>query len=299
MLKVLITGGKGLVGTHLSQALAAEGFEVSHLSRSVTGNEAYSTYKWDVARKEVDESALNVDYIIHLAGSNVAEGKWTIQRKKVIYDSRIDSTQLLYDKVVANKIALKGFLMASAVGYYGLDTGDQWMSEGADPGSGFLAEVVRDWEERAQQFEEKDIPTTLFRIGVVLAKESGALPKLTQPIRYGAGAPLGSGRQYMSWVHIGDLVNMFIWALKNQKTGIYNAVAPQPIDNIMMTRQIAETLRKPLMLPKVPAFVLRMVLGEMSGIVLGGNRVSCQRLKEAGFSFQYEKIDAALQDLLD
>ncbi len=297
--KILITGGTGLVGTRLSEKLTQMGHEVSHLSRSANPNAQYPAFKWDIDKGEIDPTALQVDHIIHLAGAGVGDQKWTSKRKEVIYNSRIDSTRLLLEQVKAAGHKLKSFLSASAIGYYGMDTGAQLLTEDSPGANDFLAKVTADWEEAARGFESINIPLTYLRIGVVLSSKGGALVKMAQPVKFGAGAALGSGRQYISWIHIDDICRMIIWLLENKKEGIYNGVAPNPVTNAEVTRAIAQTLKKPLFLPPVPAFVLKMMLGEMSSIALGGNKVSAQKLQDEGFEFQFNDIRSALSDIYE
>jgi hypothetical protein len=297
--KILITGGTGLVGTRLTEHFLKEGYEVFHLSRSEGGSGVVKTYQWDIHNNYIDEEALKVDYIIHLAGAGVADSRWTSKRKQIIYNSRIDSTNLLFQKVKENGIKLKGLISASAIGYYGLDTGDSICMETDNPGKDFLADVVVDWEKAADQFEnELNIPTAKIRIGVVLSNEGGALPKLVQPIKFGVGAPIGSGQQYMSWIHLDDLVGIFAFAIEKNLRGTYNAVAPNPETNKSLSKQAAKALNKPFFFPNVPGFVLKLIFGEMAGILLGGNRVSSKKIEENGFIFKFPTASKALANLL-
>ena len=297
--KILITGGTGLVGTRLSEKLVQMGHEVTHLSRRANPHAKFPAFKWDIGKGEIDPKALEVDHIIHLAGAGVGDQKWTEKRKKVIYDSRIDSTKLLHDKVKEAGIPLKSFLSASAIGYYGMDTGDQLLAEDSPGANDFLAQVTADWEKAAEGFKELNIPLIYLRIGVVFSSKGGALVKMAQPVRFGAGAALGTGKQYISWIHIDDICDMIIWLLENKKEGIYNGVAPNPQTNAEVTKAIAQTLKRPLFLPPVPAFVLKMMLGEMSSIALGGNKVSAQKLVDEGFEFQFNDIRSALSDIYE
>lgn len=297
--KILITGGTGLVGTRLSEKLVQKGHTVTHLSRRANPNAKYPAHKWDIEKGEIDPKALEVDHIIHLAGAGVGDEKWTEKRKKVIYDSRVDSTRLLHDKVKESGIKLKSFLCASAIGYYGMDTGDQLVTETSPGANDFLAKVTNDWEAAATGFKDLDIPLAYVRIGVVFSSKGGALVKMAQPVKFGLGAALGSGKQYISWIHIDDICELIIWLIENKKQGIYNGVAPNPLTNNEITKAIAHTLKKPLFLPPVPAFVLKMMLGEMSSIALGGNKVAAQKLVEEGFEFQFNDITSALSDIYE
>lgn len=298
MAKVLITGGSGLVGRSLSKLLTDSGHEVVHLSRTVSGAETYKTYKWDLDRMELDPDALHqVDHIVHLAGAGVADKKWTDQRKKLILDSRVESLKLLHQSIKDHQVKLRSFISASAIGYYGSDTGDTNLKEDAPAGNDFLAAVVKAWEAEADKLESL-VKVAKVRIGVVLSEKGGALPAIAQPIRFLVGAPLGTGSQYMSWIHIEDLSAIFKYILEQDLSGTYNAVAPNPVTNKKMTQQIAKSLKKPLILPNVPAFVMNLLLGEMSQIVLGGNKVSSVAIAKKGFQFKFTQVSEALANLL-
>lgn len=297
MTKVLITGGTGMIGSGISRQLTKAGHQVVHLSRSTSSSSEYSTYSWDVTKGIVDEKAFEgVEVIIHLAGASINQ-RWTVKNKKIIVSSRVKSANLLFDAVHRLKIPLKTFISMSAIGYYGGDTGDQLISESHEPGADFLAETVRKWEEAADQFQSV-CPVTKFRAGVVLSDEGGALPKIAAPVRYFVGAPIGSGKQWMSWIHINDVVQAFCMAVEGKLSGTFNLVAPNPATNAQLTKSIARTLGRPLILPNVPAFVLQMVMGEMATIVIGGNNVSAKHLESTGFRFNYPELDQALKDLL-
>lgn len=300
MQNILITGGTGLVGQALTQLLLKEGYQVSYLSRSEQNIPNIKTYLWDVKKQTIDAQAIQkADAIIHLAGAGVAEERWTNSRKQEILESRTDSTTLLVKALKDTSHAVKTFISASAIGYYGLDTGSALINEDSPAGNDFLAEVTKSWERSVEDISDLGIRTTKLRIGVVLSEKGGALPKIMQPVKFGAGAALGSGKQYMSWIHIKDLARMFLFVLQQDKMeGIYNAVGPNPLNNVEITQAIAKTLGRPLFLPNVPEFALKLMMGEMAGIVIGGNRVSSQKIEKAGFDFQFAEISPALKDLI-
>ncbi len=297
--KILITGGTGLVGGKLQDLLLSQNYETALLSRRPT-DRSKGIYNWDIKAQTIDPAALeNVHGVIHLAGAGVADSRWTEARKKAILDSRIRSTNLLYNQLKAMEHRPKVFVSASAVGIYGYDTGDALMTEDGSPAEDFLADVVVQWEAAVDRIAELGIRVVKLRIGIVLAEDGGALPKMVQPIRLWAGAPLGSGEQYMSWIHIDDLANMMIWSLEQQQVeGVYNAVGTKPATNAELTRCAAKVLSKPLFLPNVPGFVIKLMFGEMGNIVLGGNRVSNAKIAATGFTYQYEDMKHALEDLL-
>lgn len=297
MTKVLITGGTGMIGSGISKQLKKTGHQVVHLSRSTSPVDEYSTFSWDIAKGDIDERAFEgVEMIIHLAGASINQ-RWTEKNKKMIIDSRVESANLLFETVKRLKIPLKAFISMSAIGYYGGDTGDTILTESNDPGNDFLAETVTRWEAAADQFQSV-CPVTKFRTGVVLDGRGGALPQIAKPVRFYVGAPIGSGKQWMSWIHIDDVVNAFCEAVEGRLSGTFNLVAPKPTTNAQFTKSIAKTLGRPLILPNVPAFVLRMVMGEMATIVIGGNNVSSKHLESTGFKFNYPELDGALRDLL-
>ncbi len=297
---VLVTGGTGLVGTRLTSLLTEKGYQVRYLSRNPGKVSEVESFSWDIDRQTIDEKALDgVDYIIHLAGAGVADKKWTIQRKKEILQSRTKSTEVLRSALANKDHQVKAFISASAVGYYGWDTGGVWKKEDSRFGDDFLATVTKSWEAEVDQVEKLGIRVAMLRIGIVLSDKGGALKELTKPIKWGAGAALGKGDQYMSWIHLDDLCKMFIHALENDTIqGIYNAVAPNPVTNKELSKLSAKVLGKPFFLPNVPGFVLKLVLGEMASMVLGGNRVSSEKIQNDGFTFTYPEVEPALNDLL-
>lgn len=295
---VLITGGTGLVGSRLSKMLATKGYHVTHLSRNAT-QKHYQTFYWDIKKGEIDEEAItSADAIIHLAGAGVSDKRWTDDWKREIYNSRIDSTKLLREKIKEHIPKLKHFISASAVGYYGWDSGDKLVDEDSKKGTGFLADVVEDWENEVKAFDEIGVKSSMVRIGIVLSDKGGALVEMAKPIKYGVGAPLGSGKQYMSWIHLDDLCGIFTHVLENGLSGVFNGVGPSPKTNKEFTKSVASQLKKPLWLPNVPKFALRLIVGEMADILIGGNRVSNKKIEDSGFNFQFEALDDALQDLL-
>lgn len=298
--KILITGGSGLIGSRLSEMLIDQGYEVAHLSRSPDKFSHYKSFRWDVQEPYLDENAITyADYIIHLAGAGLADEKWTNARKKVILRSRVDSTQLLLDSLRKSEHHVKGFISASAVGIYG-DAGDQLMSEESTYGEDFLAEVCKAWEASVWQIKDLGIRTVILRTGIVLSDKGGALPQMARPVKLMAGAPLGSGRQYMSWIHIDDLCRLYIRAIEDtQFEGVYNAVAPHPVTNKEFTKELAEAMHRPLVLPKVPSFAINLMLGEMSEVVLTGQRVSANRVMHTGFTFEYNYLEEALESFYE
>lgn len=298
--RVLITGGSGLIGSHLSELLKRKGYNVSHLSRTVTGNENYKTYCWNIDEGNIESGAIEkADYIVHLAGAGVVDKKWTEKRKKKILDSRTKSSDLIYKKLSEGNHKVKAVISASGINIYGFNTGETEVFETFNYGNDFLAEVSKKWEASVKQIEKLKIRVVRLRIGLVLAKEGGALPKLLEPIKWGVGAPLGSGNQYYSWIHIKDLSRIFLEAIENERMrGPYNAVAPNPLTNEEFTKVIASKINRPLILPNIPSFVMKLMLGERSNMVLGGSNISSNKLKSEGFKFIFKDLDEAIEDLL-
>ncbi|GAB3507557.1 TIGR01777 family oxidoreductase [Spirosoma knui] len=298
---VLITGGTGTIGRRLTQILLQQGYQVSYLSRSAHAAPQVKTYQWDIKRGHIDPQAIaTADHIIHLAGAGVADERWTDARKEEILSSRTQSTDLLAQALSKNTHKVKSFLASSAIGYYGGDTGDRPLTETSQGGSDFLAQVTRAWERAEDQVAALGIRTVKFRTGVVLTMEGGALPKLAQPIRLGAGAPIGSGQQYISWIHLDDLCQLYIQALTDTSwQGTYNAVAPTPVTNETLTRAIAQVLHRPIILPSIPAFAIKLAFGELAITVIGGNYVLNKRIaEETSFRYQYADLTKALENLL-
>jgi len=300
--KILITGGTGLIGSRLTELLLQQGHHISHLSRSPSKNEKIPTFKWDVTKQEIDKEALkDIDTIIHLAGAGIADEKWSKERKKVILESRTQSTQLLNTALKEHDHSVQTFISASAIGYYGYDSGGVVKKEDSSFGDDFLATVTKAWEAKADELskDHDSIRAVKIRIGIVLSEKGGALAEMAKPVKFMAGAPLGSGEQYMSWIHIDDLCRIFVEAVENEKLeGIYNGVGPNPVTNKELTKQIAKSMGKPLFLPNVPPFVMKLMLGEMASMVLGGSRVSSEKIEKKGFKFAYSTMEEAVNDLL-
>lgn len=294
----MITGASGLVGSHLTNLLIETGYEVVHLSRKAKPGKV-PAYAWDVSAETIDEKAFaGVGAIIHLAGAGVADHRWTAKRKQEILDSRVKSTQLLVNHLKTHAHQVSTFISASAIGVYGFGLTNEVFTEESKPGNDFLAGVVTAWEREVQAVQALGIRTVILRIGIVLSTEGGALKEMAKPVRYGVGAPLGTGRQVMSWIHIDDLCRMFLFALeRDAMAGVYNATGVQPVTNKEFTQAVARVLKKPLWLPAVPAFVLKLVLGEMADMIVNGSTVSSAKIQRAGFNFHFTDLQHALLDL--
>ena len=297
MKKVLITGGTGLIGQHLSEYLGKSNYDVSVLSRKKHGNKSFL---WDIDAQTMDEEALDgVDSIVHLAGSGIADKRWTDSYKKEIIESRVSSARLILETIKKSpNHSVKTFISASGVGYYG-DSEDAWVDEMFRAKDDFMGTVCSKWEEAAHKFEALGIRVVILRTGIVLAKEGGALPELTKPIRLFAGAPLGDGKQYLSWIHIEDMIRLYEFAITNEKlNGVFNASSPKPATNKEFTKTIASVIHRPVWPFNVPAFVLQMLLGEKAAIVLEGQRATSEKIRMAGFEFKHVDLKKALEELL-
>lgn len=291
-LKVLISGGTGLVGQAIAQLLREKDYEIAVLSRRKK-IEGIKSFYWDYEKNEIDEQSIEfADIIIHLAGENISNKKWTFEQKKKIISSRVQTTELLHKSIENSKNKPKAFLSASAIGYYGSTTSNFIFKEDDHAGDDFLAETVVKWEESVEKIQKIGIPTAALRIGVVMTEKGGALPKMLMPVKLGFGSPIGSGKQWIPWISLEDLARMFVFVLEekllkktHQSFQVYNAVSPNHINNAQLTRQLAKTIKRPFFMPAVPSFILKLIFGEMAMILLEGSRVSSEKIQQAGFEF--------------
>ncbi len=300
MAKILISGGSGLIGSRLTQLLLNKNHEVVHLSRKENLGAKVKVYHWDVAKGEVDYNAFaGADVVIHLAGAAIADKRWTIDRKREIIESRTKSAALLINGIMQQGIRPKVFIGASAIGYYGALSSNQQQKEEAVAATDFLGESCRLWEEAYALLPDEVVRKVIIRVGVVLAANGGALIKMAGPVKAGIGSALGHGKQMIPWIHIDDICGIFLKAMEDETMkGIYNGVAPAPVTNRELTRSMARVLNKPFFMPALPGFVLKLFFGEMAAMFLEGSAVSAEKIKAAGYKFQYESPEAALKDLL-
>ena len=295
MEKVLITGGSGLIGRRLSFLLKSRGYEVRILSRSNNPKNNYKTFVWNVSEQYINDSAFEgLKHIIHLAGAGIADKRWSEKRKKEIIASRVASTNLLYNTVKRLKTPLNSFISASATGYYGAITSETIFEEKDKPAKDFLGKVCSLWEDSIFQFNEIKIRTVALRTGIVLSKDGGALKKMKTPII----TSLGNGKQYMPWIHIDDLCELYIKAIEDEQfKGAFNAVSPEHISNLSFSKKISKIFNYPFLALGAPSFILQIVFGEMSTIILNGSRISANKIKQAGFKFKFENLEKALKNL--
>ncbi|MBI3219669.1 MAG: TIGR01777 family protein [Bacteroidetes bacterium] len=297
--KILITGASGLVGTHLSQLLLQKGYEVVQLGRSKkSGN--IPSFVWNVEKQEIDTQALEgVDTIVHLAGAGIADKRWNEARKKEILESRTHSTRLLFNTLKQTTHQVKNFISASAIGYYGFEETNAVFTEESNAGKDYLAHVTKQWEAEADQMTTLGIRLVKIRIGIVLSEKGGALAEMAKPVQWGVGSPLGSGKQCLSWIHIDDLCALFAKAIEDTHwQGAYNGVGKTWATNAELTKVIAKVLHRPLWLPPVPAFVLKIILGEMASLVVTGSKVSNEKVERSGFTYAYTDLEKAVANLL-
>jgi len=295
MEKVLITGGSGLIGRRLSFLLKSRGYEVRILSRSNNPKNNYKTFVWNVSEQYINDSAFEgLNHIIHLAGAGIADKRWSEKRKKEIIASRVASTNLLYNSVKRLKTPLNSFISASATGYYGAVTSETIFEEKDKPAKDFLGKVCSLWEDSIFQFNEIKIRTVALRTGIVLSKDGGALKKMKTPII----TSLGNGKQYMPWIHIDDLCELYIKAIEDQEfKGAFNAVSSEHISNLSFSKKISKIFNYPFLALGAPSLILQIVFGEMSTIILNGSRISANKIKQAGFKFKFENLEKALKNL--
>lgn len=295
---VLITGGSGLIGWHISQKLIQKGDNVAWLSRRQASDaKGIKIFQWNPAKGETDPQAIQwATHVINLAGESIGETRWTKDGKARILNSRMNSVNTLVSNLKDRKIPLQAFVGVSGVGYYG--PGSSSNSETAPPGNDFPAQVAVAWENAygklTPQMAEKK---AIIRLAVVLSTQSGALPRIMQPIRLGVGSALGSGSQFFPWIHVEDAAEAFIHALNWD--GVFNVAAPDEIDNRQLTTVLARVLHRPLFLPAAPVFTLKLLLGDRASLVTEGNRISIQKLLDKGYSFTFPNFEMAVKDLID
>ena len=301
-MRVLITGATGLIGSKLSSLCREKGIKVNYLTTSkskITNEDDYQGFYWDPENKEIEEGCLEgVKDIIHLAGASIAE-PWSDSYKKEIIKSRTDTAELLFKTLEENQNQVENFISASAIGIYPSSLEKLYFENDRQIADNFVGEVVRKWEAAADRFEKLGLDVAKIRVGLVLAENGGMLDKIKKPISLNMGAALGSGKQWQSWIHSNDLAGIFLYAIENDLTGTFNAVAPNPVTNKELTKELARQMGKTIWLPNVPKIALRTLLGEMSQIVLSSQLVSSKKIEESGYSFEYNNLSRALSDLTE
>lgn len=300
-MRVLITGATGLIGSKISSLCREKGIEVHYLTTSkdkLENKKDYKGFYWDPYKNEIDSDAIKgVDTIINLVGASIAE-RWTPEQKEKILKSRTETASLLYQCLEENEHQVKHLVSASAIGIYPSSLEKLYTEENQGVDDSFVGEVVVKWEEAVDNFKDLGIEVAKIRIGLVLAKNGGMLQKLKEPVNFNVGSPLGSGKQWQSWIHIDDISGIFLFAVENKLTGIYNAVAPNPVTNKEMVNELASQMGKPVWLPNVPKVALKLVLGEMSRLVLSSQLVSSDKIEQKSYNFKYVNLARALSDLV-
>ncbi len=300
-MRVLITGATGLIGQEIVQICHKKNISVNYLTTSkskIKINEDYKGFFWDPTNNQIDVKCFkDVVAIIHLAGATVSN-RWTASYKKEIIASRTQTTALLIQALKGITHTVKHVISASAIGVYPDSVTNYYDQEHNEINGSFLGQVVSVWEQAVDQFETLNIAVSKIRIGLVLSDKGGALKEIIKPIKLGLGSAFGTGEQWQSWIHIRDLGNMFVFVLQNKIEGVFNGVAPNPVSNNELTKTAATVLKKPLFMPNIPKFAMKLVLGEMHIILFESQRVSSKRIVDKGFYFEFNCLYLALENLL-
>lgn len=301
MKTVLITGGTGLLGKRISFLLEQKGYKIRHLSRSENLDADYPAYQWNPLTQTIDLRAFDDIYgLIHLAGANIADARWTNKQKKIILESRIKSSQLLVDSLqkIKNKPAV--VVGCSAIGYYGNTSTTIPLTENAPLGNDFMSEVCQKWESSIAPIRQLGIRTPIIRVGIVLSTQGGALQQLNKSYPFHLGTYFGNGQQYYSWIHLDDICHIFIKALEDKNmSGIYNGTSPFPATNKTIAHAIAQVYKQKTLIVPIPRLVAQLLMGEMSAIVLNSTPVIPQALQELNYSFLFSDLGSALKDIFD
>ncbi len=300
-MQILITGATGLIGKKLQTLLLKNNHDVKYLT---TNKEKIKTeahlkgFYWNPKLKIIDEKALeNVDVIVHLAGATIAK-RWTKKYKKEILESRIDAINLIYDQLKSKENCVTQIISASGTAIYP-DSFDKIYTENETQiATGFLSDVVVQWEACANQFKTLNKKVALLRTGIVYDKNEGALSKILMPIQLGIGSSYGSGKQIQSWIHSDDIAKLYFFLIQKNAEGIYNAVSPEPVSDSFLTKTIAKILNKPLFMPNIPRFFMQLILGDMCELLFTNKNISSQKAINEGFEFDFPKIENALQNIL-
>ncbi len=297
MQKILITGGSGLIGRNLTEILVAKGYQINWLSRTKKTVPGVTVFLWDIDTGFIDaEAFLGVDIIVHLAGEGIADKRWTSSRKKIIIESRTQSTELLIKKLREFPNQIKKVICASAIGFYEANS-KIFLDEENKTGTGFLSESVALWENATGKFTEIPLKLATLRIGIVLSEKGGAYKELIQTKAFGILPLLGNGLQIYSWVHIEDVCGIFLFVIQNELNGTFNAVAPNPVSQKYLIQSVKKYAKGFQVIIPVPAFGLKLVLGEMSNAVLNSQRISGEKIINAGYKFKFSNIEDAIKDL--
>lgn len=300
MRKILITGATGLIGQEIVKVCHEQNFTVHYLTTSKTKlskDENYKGFYWNPEAKDIDIKCFEgVDTIINLVGATISK-RWTDSYKKEIISSRTETAKLLKNTIAKHNFPVKQIVSASAIGIYPSSITNYYEESETQVSTSFLGQVVQQWEAAVDEFTTLGIKVAKIRIGLVLSENGGALPEIAKPIRFGAGAAFGSGEQWQSWIHIADLARLFVYAVTHDFEGVYNAVAPNPVSNIELTKTVTKVLHKPLILPNIPKIAMKLVLGEMHILLFESQRVSSTKTENTGFNFEYHHLEPALLEI--
>ena len=300
-MRVLITGATGLIGQEMVKLCHEKYIKVNYLTTSkskIVQEENYKGFYWNPKAKEIDADCFKgVDTIVHLAGATVSK-RWTPSYKKEILSSRTETTALLVNTLKELTHTVKQVVSASAIGIYPDSLINYYDESHNEISSSFLGQVVSVWEQASDEFSKLNITVSKIRIGLVLSNKGGALMEIVKPIKFGLGAAFGNGKQWQSWIHIKDLANLFLYVLQNNLKGVYDGVAPNPTSNSELTKTAASVLHKPLFMPNIPKFFMKLVLGEMHILLFESQRVSSKKIADEGFLFKFNYLEPALNNLL-
>lgn len=298
---VLLTGATGLIGQEIVKHCHSKGISVNYLTTSKSKLITESNFKgfyWNPRNNEIDHKCFEgITIIINLVGASISK-RWTDNYKKEILDSRTETAQLLQETIKTYNYTVEHIISASAIGMYPSSLINYYEETNIEVSNSFLGHVVEQWEAAVDGFKNLGCKVTKIRIGLVLAKDGGALPEMVKPIKVGAGAVFGDGKQWQSWIHVQDLAALFVFAVQNKLEGVYNGVAPNAVSNQELTKVAANVLNRPLILPKIPKVIMKLILGEMHILLFESQRVSSQKIETEGFYFKYANIRPALEDLL-
>ncbi|WP_460218420.1 TIGR01777 family oxidoreductase [Psychroserpens sp. MEBiC05023] len=300
MRKILLTGATGLIGQEIVKVCHDQNYIVHYLTTSKNKQSSHKNHKgfyWNPNKSEIDVKCFDgVDTIVNLVGATISN-RWTDTYKKEIITSRTKTAQLLHNTIKAHNLPIKYIVSASAIGIYPDSLINYYDEDEPETSNSFLGDVVKKWEAAIDDFSALNIKVAKIRIGLVLSKNGGALPEIAKPIRFGAGAAFGSGNQWQSWIHIEDLVHLFIYTVEHQLEGVYNGVSPNPVTNLELTKAVAKVLHKPLILPNIPKLAMKLVLGEMHILLFESQRVSASKIEHEGFDFKYHHLEPALLEI--
>lgn len=299
-MKILIAGGSGMIGTRIIELLQGRGYEIGVLSRSAKISDKFKCYKWDLNSGYIDPKAIEgTDVIINLTGAGIADKRWTKARKNVLIQSRTKAASVIKKALQDSNHRLTSYISSSAIGYYG-NSGQVEMMESDTPvDQSFMSECCVRWEEEAATLEPFADNLSIIRVGVVFAKQGGAFPKIILPFKFGSAAYFGNGEQYYSWIHLDDIAAMFIYMMDKELNGIYNGVSAHPINLKNLIKVIKQEKKGFSIVHPIPSFFLKILLGEMSAVVLNSNLISADKITNSGFSFKYPDIRSTVQDLLN